>query len=80
MSSFFDCFNDFLQSGGNLVQNVSQEQEQKIADQELDGVIELMPPTTPTPSESVSNILNKGVIAPLAPHQIYSFRWRFVVK
>nr|NP_001260962.1 reduction in Cnn dots 1, isoform D [Drosophila melanogaster]AGB93494.1 reduction in Cnn dots 1, isoform D [Drosophila melanogaster] len=56
MSSFFDCFNDFLQSGGNLVQNVSQEQEQKIADQELDGVIELMPPTTPTPSESSSTI------------------------
>ncbi|EDW47805.1 GM20231 [Drosophila sechellia] len=52
MSSFFDCFNDFLQSGGNLVQNVSQEQEQKIADQALDGVIELMPPTTPPPSES----------------------------
>ncbi|KMY93679.1 KAT8 regulatory NSL complex subunit 3 isoform X9 [Drosophila simulans] len=56
MSSFFDCFNDFLQSGGNLVQNVSQEQEQKIADQALDGVIELMPPTTPTPSESSSTI------------------------
>ncbi|XP_033153152.1 KAT8 regulatory NSL complex subunit 3 isoform X7 [Drosophila mauritiana] len=56
MSSFFDCFNDFLQSGGNLVQNVSQEQEQKIADQALDGVIELLPPTTPTPSESSSTI------------------------
>ncbi|XP_032571192.1 KAT8 regulatory NSL complex subunit 3 isoform X6 [Drosophila sechellia] len=56
MSSFFDCFNDFLQSGGNLVQNVSQEQEQKIADQALDGVIELMPPTTPPPSESSSTI------------------------
>ncbi|XP_043644811.1 KAT8 regulatory NSL complex subunit 3 isoform X8 [Drosophila teissieri] len=56
MSSFFDCFNDFLQSGGNLVQNVSQEQGQKIAAQPLDGVIELVPPTTPTPSESSSTI------------------------
>ncbi|XP_039481685.1 KAT8 regulatory NSL complex subunit 3 isoform X8 [Drosophila santomea] len=56
MSSFFDCFNDFLQSGGNLVQNVSQEQGQKIAAQALDGVIELVPPTTPTPSESSSTI------------------------
>ncbi|KMY93681.1 KAT8 regulatory NSL complex subunit 3 isoform X4 [Drosophila simulans] len=60
MSSFFDCFNDFLQSGGNLVQNVSQEQEQKIADQALDGVIELMPPTTPTPSESESGSASKN--------------------
>ncbi|KQS62646.1 uncharacterized protein Dere_GG22446, isoform C [Drosophila erecta] len=56
MASFFDCFNDFLQSGGNLVQNVSQEQGQKIAAQALDGVIELVPPTTPTPSESSSTI------------------------
>ncbi|XP_033153147.1 KAT8 regulatory NSL complex subunit 3 isoform X3 [Drosophila mauritiana] len=60
MSSFFDCFNDFLQSGGNLVQNVSQEQEQKIADQALDGVIELLPPTTPTPSESESGSASKN--------------------
>ncbi|XP_017069294.1 KAT8 regulatory NSL complex subunit 3 isoform X9 [Drosophila eugracilis] len=56
MASFFDCFNNFLQSGGNVVQNVSQEEEQKIAAQPLDGDIELVPPTTPTPSESSSTI------------------------
>ncbi|XP_017015372.2 KAT8 regulatory NSL complex subunit 3 isoform X8 [Drosophila takahashii] len=56
MSSFFDCFNNFLQSGGNVAQNVSQEEEPKIAAQPLDGDTELVPPSTPTPSESSSTI------------------------
>ncbi|XP_016929228.3 KAT8 regulatory NSL complex subunit 3 isoform X8 [Drosophila suzukii] len=55
MASFFECFNNFLQTGGNVAQNVSQE-EQKIAAQPLDGDVELVPPTTPTPSESSSTI------------------------
>ncbi|XP_017133093.1 uncharacterized protein LOC108149768 isoform X8 [Drosophila elegans] len=56
MSSFFECFNNFVQSGGNVAQNVSQEEEQKIAAQPLDGEKELVPPTSPTPSESSSTI------------------------
>ncbi|XP_017049725.1 uncharacterized protein LOC108093882 isoform X8 [Drosophila ficusphila] len=56
MSSFFECFNNFVQSGGNVAQNVSQEEEQKIAAQSLDGDKELVPPSTPTPSESSSTI------------------------
>ncbi|XP_050743819.1 uncharacterized protein LOC108036912 isoform X6 [Drosophila biarmipes] len=55
MASFFECFNNFLQTGGNVAQNVSQE-EQKVAAQPLDGDVELVPPTTPTPSESSSTI------------------------
>ncbi|KAI8036971.1 hypothetical protein M5D96_010287 [Drosophila gunungcola] len=58
MSSFFECFNNFVQSGGNVAQNVSQEEEQKIAAQPLDGEKELVPPTSPTPSESSEQILD----------------------
>ncbi|XP_016973614.1 uncharacterized protein LOC108040603 isoform X8 [Drosophila rhopaloa] len=56
MSSFFECFNNFVQSGGNVAQNVSQEEEQKIAAQPLEGEKELVAPTSPTPSESSSTI------------------------
>lgn len=54
MSSFFECFNNFVQSGGNVAQNVSQEKEQIVA-QQVETEMEILPmPSTPTPSESVS--------------------------
>ncbi|XP_070140249.1 KAT8 regulatory NSL complex subunit 3 isoform X5 [Drosophila kikkawai] len=56
MASFFECFNNFLQSGGTGVQK--QEQEEQIAGAALPLVpdTELAKPTTPTPSESSSTI------------------------
>jgi len=72
MASFFECFNNFLQTGGNVAQNVSQE-EQKIAAQPLDGDVELVPPTTPTPSESVSSVLAGGAVPPHVLHIRLSF-------
>ncbi|KPU76133.1 uncharacterized protein Dana_GF12905, isoform B [Drosophila ananassae] len=56
MSSFFECFNNFVQSGGNVAQNVSQEKEQIVA-QQVETEMEILPmPSTPTPSESSSTI------------------------
>ncbi|XP_043066219.1 uncharacterized protein Rcd1 isoform X6 [Drosophila bipectinata] len=56
MSSFFECFNNFVQSGGNVAQNVSQEKEQIVA-QQVESEMEIQPmPSTPTPSESSSTI------------------------
>ncbi|XP_023032037.1 KAT8 regulatory NSL complex subunit 3 isoform X1 [Drosophila willistoni] len=63
MSSFFECFNNFVQSGGNVEQNVSQDQEQQQQQQQqmqiivgAETAVEMRRTTTPTPSESSSTI------------------------
>lgn len=52
MSSFFECFNNFVQNGGHIAQNVAREDGEQ-----QHPITTSMQPATPTPSESVSKAL-----------------------
>lgn len=81
MASFFDCFNNFLQSGGNVTQYVQQEDEQKAVAQPLVSDTEPAKPATPTPSESVSWVSFMGAQLPVrVAVPTYAFPFLFIVK
>ncbi|XP_064535878.1 KAT8 regulatory NSL complex subunit 3 isoform X6 [Drosophila montana] len=61
MSSFFECFNNFVQSGGHVAQNVAHEESEQHHPPNNTN----MPPATPTPSDTSSTISAPSETAPM---------------